>query len=260
MSGYGTVMLASAGAITALTLVTWLVSLRLGDGSVMDVAWGLGIVVVAWLSFAVADGDATRKALVVALTTVWGLRLTLHLARRVGRGGEDFRWHELRARHGRRFPAVSLGHFAFQGAGMWVVSLPVQAAQVPASPAGLTPVDLAAIAVWTFGMFFEVVGDLQLARFRADPRNRGRVMDRGLWRYTRHPNYFGDLCVWWGLYGFALATGDAWWAVAGPLLMGCVLLRMSGVRIMERHLAGRTGYREYARRTSAFVPRPPRTG
>jgi len=258
VTDYGSVMLASGAAVAVLVIVTWILSLALRDASVVDIAWGVGFVVVAWVSFALADGSALRKALVVALTTLWGLRLAVHLAwRRAGRE-EDFRYRELRSRHGRRFAAISLGLFAFQGLGLWAVSLPVQAAQVPGSPSGLTILDFAGIAVWSVGMLFEAGGDLQLARFRADERNRGAILDRGLWRYTRHPNYFGDLCVWWGLYGIALATGEAWWSVIGPLVMAFILFRLSGVPVMEEHLARHAGYRDYVRRTSAFLPRPPR--
>jgi steroid 5-alpha reductase family enzyme len=257
--GYGTVMVVSAAAIAALMLFTWLLSVRLRDASVADMAWGLGFVLVAWASFAIADGAAVRKALVVTLTTLWGLRLAGYLALRKIGEGEDFRYQAMRRRYGKRFPLVSLFLvFGFQGLGMWAVSLPIQAAQVPGSPSGLTAVDLVGVAIWSLGFFFETVGDLQLARFRADPGNRGKVMDRGLWRYTRHPNYFGDFCVWWGLYALALATGDAWWSVIGPLVMSCVLLRLSGVPVLEGHLTRhREGYRDYALRTSAFFPWPP---
>jgi steroid 5-alpha reductase family enzyme len=143
---------------------------------------------------------------------------------------------------------------------MWAVSLPVQLAQVSDAPSALTVLDFLGVAVWSVGMFFESVGDLQLARFRADARNSGRVMDQGLWRYTRHPNYFGDFCVWWGLYLVALATGEAWWSVIGPLTMSCILLRVSGVRAMDKHLnRHRPNYEDYARRTSAFWPSRPRS-
>ena len=119
--------------------------------------------------------------------------------------------------------------------------------------------DFIGIGLWCVGMFFESVGDLQLARFKSDPASSGKVMDRGLWRYTRHPNYFGDFCVWWGLYAIALATGDAWWSIAGPLVMSVLLLRVSGVTLLERHMAKRRpGYDDYVRRTSAFFPRPRR--
>jgi len=257
---FGSVMLASAAAIAALMLVTWLVSLALDDASIVDITWGLGFVLVAWTSFVVADGSEARRTLVVALTTIWGLRLAGYLAwRNIGKG-EDYRYRAMRRRHGDRFPIVSLYTvFGLQGVLMWIVSLPVQAAQVPDTPSGLVLLDYAGIALWCVGMFFETVGDLQLARFKADPGNAGKVMDRGLWRYTRHPNYFGDFCVWWGLYAIALATGDAWWAVAGPAVMTVLLMRVSGVTLLERHMRRqRPGYDEYARRTSEFFPRRPR--
>jgi steroid 5-alpha reductase family enzyme len=259
VTGEGTVMLASAGAVAALMLVPWVVSLLRRDAGVADVAWGLGFVLVAWLSFALADGTAERKTLVVVLTSIWGVRLAAYLAWRDRGKEEDFRYREMRARYGRRFPLVSLvAVFAFQGLGIWTVSLPVQAAQVPDSPSTLTVLDFAGVFLWVVGMFFESVGDLQLARFKADLGNRGKVLDEGLWRYTRHPNYFGDFCVWWGLYAIALATG-AWWSVVGPLMMSCILLRLSGVPVMERHLRQqRPGYEQYAQRTSAFLPSPPR--
>jgi len=142
---------------------------------------------------------------------------------------------------------------------MWAVSLPVQAAQVLPGPSGLTALDIAGAALVGIGLVFEVGGDLQLTRFRADPANRRRVMDRGLWRYTRHPNYFGDFCVWWGIFVIALAADGAWWTVAGPLTMTLILRKAFGVPMMERYLAGsKPGYEEYARRTSAFFPCPPR--
>lgn len=251
-------MAISAVVVAAFMLCAWLVSLRLRDASVVDVGWGLGIVVVAWTCFAAGDGSGARTWIAVALASAWGLRLSAHLAARKLRGeGEDFRMAELRTRYGERFPLVSLFRvFLFQGMGMWVVSLPLQAAQAPET--GLGPLDAVGIAVWAAGMAFEVAADVQLARFRADPASRGRVMDRGVWRWSRHPNYFGELCVWVGLCLVALATGDAWWAVASPLMMAIVLLRISGVAAMEAHMARRPGYAEYVRRTSAFVPLPPR--
>jgi len=258
---FGSVMVASAGAIAALMLAAWLASLALRDASIVDIVWGLGFIVAAWVSFAVADGSDARRLLVVTLVTLWGLRLAIHLARRNIGKGEDHRYQAMRRRHGSRFPLVSLYLvFGLQGLLMWIVSLPVQAAQVPDSPSGLVALDFAGIALWCLGMFFETVGDLQLARFKSDPANGEKVMDRGLWRYSRHPNYFGDFCVWWGLYLIALATGDAWWSVAGPLVMSVLLLRVSGVTLLERHLKrARPGYEDYARRTSEFFPRPPRT-
>jgi steroid 5-alpha reductase family enzyme len=257
---FGSVMLASAVAIAGLMIAAWLVSLALRDASIVDIVWGLGFVFVAWVSFAAADGSSARQWLVVVLTTVWGLRLAAYLAwRNIGKG-EDYRYEAMRRRYGARFPIVSLYLvFGLQGMLMWVVSLPVQASQVPNTPSGLVALDFIGIAVWCVGMFFETVGDLQLARFKADPASSGKVMDRGLWQYTRHPNYFGDFCVWWGMYAIALSTGDAWWSIAGPLVMSILLLRVSGVTLLERHMAKRRpGYDDYVQRTSAFFPRPSR--
>jgi steroid 5-alpha reductase family enzyme len=149
--------------------------------------------------------------------------------------------------------------FGLQAALSWVVSLPVQGGQVPADPDGLVLLDYVGIVVWATGLAFESIGDWQLARFKADPANLGEVMDRGLWRYTRHPNYFGDFLVWWGLYLVALATVDAWWTVVGPLVMSVLLIRVSGAALLERSLRKRRpGYEDYVRRTSAFFPRRPR--
>ena len=260
MTDHDTINLVCAAVVAALMLSTWALSLALRDASIVDIVWALGFVLIAWTAFALADGAEARKTLVVVLVTVWGLRLTAYMWWRKRGEGEDFRYQEMRRRHGRRFPLVSLFRvFGLQGLGMWAVSLPVQAAQVPGSPAGLTLLDFAGLGLWTVGMVFEAGGDLQLRRFLADPRNRGAVMDRGLWRYTRHPNYFGDFCVWWGLYLVALATTEAWWSIVGPLTMSWILLRHFGVPLMDEHLKEtRKGYDEYVRRTSAFFPRPPR--
>jgi steroid 5-alpha reductase family enzyme len=190
------------------------------------------------------------------------LRLTVHLARRNLGKGEDRRYAEMRRRHGDRWPLRSLiVVFWLQGALMWVVSLPVQVGMTDPTPAGLGALDWAGAALWSVGFAFEAVGDLQLTRFKADPANRGKVMDRGLWRYTRHPNYFGDFCVWWGIWLVALSTGSAWWTAVGPAVMSVLLIRVSGAALLERSLIRRReGYADYVARTSAFFPWPPRRG
>jgi len=256
----GGVLLVNGAAVAALMVAVWLLSLALRDASIVDIAWGLGFVVVAWVTFAVADGAGARQALLAGLASAWGLRLAAYLARRNLGKGEDFRYRAMRARHGSRFPIVSLYLvFGLQGLLMWTVSLPLQAGQADATPDHLTALDAAGVAAWAVGFAFESIGDRQLARFKADPANAGRVMDRGLWRYTRHPNYFGDFMVWWGLYAIALATGSAWWTVVGPVVMSVLLIRVSGAALLERSLRSRRpGYEAYVRRTSAFFPRPPR--
>lgn len=254
-----TVLAWSALAVGVLMTALWAVSVRLRDSGIIDPFWGFGFVVVAWVAYLASDGDDGRRLLLAALTSVWGLRLFAHLARRNFGKPEDFRYAEMRARHGDRWPLRSLVTvFGLQAALMLIVSLPVQFGGVPDSP-GLGWIAVAGVALWAVGLTFETVGDHQLSRFRADPANRGKVLDRGLWRYTRHPNYFGDFCVWWGLWLIAAEAGWPALTVVGPLLMSVLLMRVSGVGLLEKDIAARRpGYADYVRRTSAFFPRPPR--
>jgi steroid 5-alpha reductase family enzyme len=251
------VMLPSAAAVLGLLLAAWVLSLALRDVSIVDVAWGLGFVAVAWVAFAVGDGCTGRRVLLAVLTTLWGLRLAGYIGRRKLRSpGEDPRYGAWRERWGDRFPLVSLFTvFGLQAVLVWVVSLPLQGAAASGDPLG--PLDWLGVAVWAVGLACEATGDAQLARFKADPANRGKIMDRGLWRYTRHPNYFGDVTVWWGIYLIALSAG-AWWTIAGPLVVTLLLTRVSGKDHLERSMSERPGYADYVSRTSGFVPLPPR--
>ncbi|HSJ28044.1 MAG TPA: DUF1295 domain-containing protein [Acidimicrobiia bacterium] len=249
------ILLAAAAAIALLMVTVWVVSLVVRDASIVDIVWGAGFVVVAWVAIWRRGGPDPRSLLVAVLTTVWGLRLSGYLAWRNLGKGEDFRYQAMRRRHGDRFPLVSLATvFGLQGLLMWVVSLPVQVA----AGDGLNVLDWVGAAVWLAGISFEATGDAQLARFKADPANAGKVLDAGLWRYTRHPNYFGDFLVWWGLYLVAVA-GGGWWAIVGPLVMSALLIRYSGAGLLEKTIATRRpGYEEYTKRTNAFFPGPPR--
>ncbi|MGB4861898.1 MAG: DUF1295 domain-containing protein, partial [Tepidiformaceae bacterium] len=177
---------ATAGAVVALMVLTWLLSLALKDASIVDIGWGFGFVVIAWVAFAVGDGYDGRKLLVTILTTAWGLRLTGYLFWRNAGKEEDYRYRAMRRRWGPRFPIISLVTvFGFQGVLMWLVSMPVQVAQLSGMSESLGVIDYAGAAVWVVGFLFEAIGDFQLARFKADPANHGHVMDRGLWKYTR---------------------------------------------------------------------------
>jgi steroid 5-alpha reductase family enzyme len=238
----------------------WLASLALRNASIVDVAWGPGFAAIALLGLAFGDGAPARRLLCAALALAWGLRLGVYLFLRNHGKGEDFRYRAMRAHHGARFPLVSLFTvFALQGALMWFISLPLPVGASASEPATLGALDALGAALWTVGFAFEAVGDWQLARFKADPANAGAVMDRGLWRYTRHPNYFGDCLVWWGFYAIACSTPQGPFTLLSPALMTFLLLRVSGVALLERTIARRRpGYREYVERTSAFVPRPPR--
>jgi steroid 5-alpha reductase family enzyme len=252
------VLLLSAVVVVASFVVLWLVSLIVKDASIVDPFWGPSFVVITWTAYAVAVDPGGRGLLVAVLVTVWGLRLGTHLAVRNLGHGEDFRYQAMRRRWEARFGIVSLGTvFLLQAALAWVVSLPVQIAMVDGGEPGWLA--LAGLAVWVLGLFFEAVGDHQLRRFKRDPASQGRVMDRGLWRYTRHPNYFGDFAVWWGHFLVAIAAWSSAWTVIGPLVMSTLLLRVSGVALLEKSLTKRRpGYAEYAARTNTFFPWRPR--
>jgi steroid 5-alpha reductase family enzyme len=249
----------NAGVILSLMAILWLVSIAKRDASIVDPFWGTGFAIVAWVTAGWHGFAGSRSLLVAGLASVWGLRLSLYLLWRNRSKGEDFRYRAMREKHGDKFWLVSLVTvFGLQGLIMWLVSWPVQFGQAP-SVSSLFWLDGFGMMLWAAGFFFESFGDSQLARFKADPANRGRVMDRGLWRYTRHPNYFGDFCVWWGLYVIA-AAGGAWWTFPGPLLMTFFLMKVSGVPMLEKTLSERRpGYASYVKRTNAFFPGPPRS-
>jgi steroid 5-alpha reductase family enzyme len=256
----GDILWITAAAVLVMMVAAWAVSLPLRDVSIVDICWGLGFVLVAWVTLALSGNTVPRAWLLILMVSVWGLRLSGYLAWRNLGKAEDYRYAAMREQHGRVFPLISLfSVFLLQGLLMWVISLPVQVGVLRAEAWPLSAT--VGLAVWIAGLFFESVGDYQMARFKADPRNRGQVMDRGLWRYTRHPNYFGDFLVWWGLYLVAAEPASWWWTVVGPLLMSFLLVRVSGVRLLESSLRRRLeGYEEYVRRTNAFIPWPPRDG
>ena len=260
MTGAPLVLVGSALAIACMMLIVWLISLKMRDASIVDIAWGSGFVVVALVSFALSDGNSTRRLLLTVLTAIWGLRLALYLAKRNLGHGEDFRYQSMRRKHGSKFAFVSLYTvFGLQGLLMWIVSLPVQLGQVRLSPDfGLLGV--VGVLAWCVGMFFETVGDAQLAKFKRDPSNKGLVMNQGLWRYTRHPNYFGDCCVWVGLGLIAAESRLGIFGLVGPVVMTILLVKVSGAALLDRAMLKRKpGYETYVATTSGFIPRPPRS-
>jgi steroid 5-alpha reductase family enzyme len=259
--------MAIAGALTATfacalaaMLALWALSLALRDASIVDIWWGPGVAAVAAVAFALGGGAALRSVLLLGMIALWGLRLGAHLLWRNAGRGEDPRYQAMRRHHGVRFPWISLATvFGLQGALQWLVALPVQLALLAPGPQPLGALDAAGVALFALGLFFEAAGDWQLARFKADPANAGRVLERGLWRYTRHPNYFGDCTAHWGLFVVALATPWGWLGAVGPVAMTVLLLRVSGVALLERSIGKRRpAYSDYQRRTSAFIPWPPR--
>ena len=257
LMNHGDAMAAAAIAIAILMVGTWLVSLVLKNASIVDLIWGFGFVVVGWVTYLGSDTTSALSTLSLVLVTIWGLRLAVYLTWRNHGKGEDFRYVAMRKRWGQRFPIISLFTvFGLQGTIMWVVSLPVQLVMTKSdSKIGLLAI--LGVILWAVGLAFEAIGDAQLTRFKSDPSNAGKVMNRGLWRYTRHPNYFGDACVWWGLAIIALTVTP--WGLVGATLMHLFLRRVSGVTLLEKSLVKRReGYAEYIKVTSPFIPRPPR--
>ena len=251
--------------VTALCFfVLWLIALRVKDVSFIDSWWALGLVVTAWVSHMNAPGSPHATAL-VALCTIWGLRLGLYLLWRWRAHGVDRRYAAIlgkaQSRRGWSFAWASLILvFALQAPLQWIVSLPVQLGQMGGTQL-LGALAWVGIALAIGGVAFETIGDWQLTRFRADPANNGKVLDTGLWRYTRHPNYFGDACVWWGLWLIAADAGFAVWSLPGPVLMTYLLTSLSGVPTVEGHLnRTKPDYDAYVRRTSGFIPLPPKPG
>jgi steroid 5-alpha reductase family enzyme len=243
-------------AVLAMMICGWFISLLFKNVTIVDSLWGLGFVVIAWMTFAMADGFIGRKLLVAILVSLWGSRLTVHLSWRNWGMGEDPRYGTWRQESGDRFWLVSLYKiFILQAVFLWVISLALQFGQLSPAPVRFTWLDILGAVVWAAGFVFESVGDWQLARFKADPQNKGKVMDRGLWAYSRHPNYFGECLVWWGIFLITLSTPNSWWTVLSPIIITAVLLKMTGIPLTEKTIMKkRPGYTDYIRRTSAFVP------
>lgn len=245
-------------AVSGMHTVVWMLSLARRDASVVDLFWGLGFVLIGWLTWW-QSGDASVTGWVLLfMVTVWGLRLSGYLTWRNWGKKEDPRYAAMRERHGDRFPWVSLATvFLLQALLTWIIALPLQVGIARGGGFGFAT--LFGAALWAAGLFFEAVGDWQLARFKADPANSGGVMSRGLWRYTRHPNYFGDFLVWWGIWLVSTGCGVVAATLIAPVLMTFLLLRVSGVTLLERSLKTRVaGYEEYVESTSPFFPWPPK--
>ncbi len=244
--------------LLAMMTVLWLVSVRLRNASIVDPLWGTTFVVAGWWYYAhTPDGDPGRKLLLMILVTVWGLRLTLYLTWRNWGKGEDPRYQAFRRNYGpERYWWVSFFQvFVLQGTLSWIIGAPLYGAQRTGGPLGW--LDAIAVAVWLVGFVFEAGGDLQLSRFKARRKSSDELLTTGFWRYTRHPNYFGDSACWWGYGLLAVAAGSYVWAL-GALLMTALIIKVSGVAMLERSMKSqKPGYAEYVARTSAFIPWPP---
>ena len=244
-------------AILVLAVLTWLVSVIKRDVSIVDSMWSVMIFAAAFVYSSSVEPYWNRSSLVLTLVLLWALRLTLYITWRNWGEPEDARYQAIRRKYEPSFALKSLGIiFVFQAFLAWIISMPLWVALTVPFESSLF--DILAVTLWAIGMIFESVGDSQLARFKANPANRGQVMNRGLWRYTRHPNYFGECLIWWGFFLFAVPTG-AWWAILSPILLTFLLLKFSGVTMLEETIVERRpAYREYIASTNAFIPGPPK--
>ena len=244
-----------------LALLLWgymslwfVISLFKRRNDVADVAWGLGFVLLAWTSFFLSGATGTRGVLVGVLVSVWGLRLAWHIHARNRGKAEDYRYLAWRREWGRWFYPRSYAQvYLLQGALLFLISLPVLIINRNAS-ATFGLLDGMGACVWLFGFFFESVGDAELARFVKDPANKGKLLQSGLWRYTRHPNYFGEVAQWWGIWLVALGVRRGWFAIIGPLTITLLILKVSGIPMLEKKMAENPDFTEYTRRTSVFFP------
>ena len=246
--------------ITILILVTllWIWSVLIKNVSIVDIFWGIGFVVVNSSYFLSNEEPDERQLVLMLLVSIWGLRLTGYLAwRNIGKG-EDFRYQEFRRRYGPKrywwFSYIQV--FLLQGALIMIISLPLLAVNTHQN--NLNWIDYSALVIWLIGFIFETGGDYQLAQFKRNPENKGKVLNTGFWKYTRHPNYFGDAAVWVAYGLFSIASGS-YWPIIGTVIMILLLLKVSGVALLEETLkTTKPQYREYMEKTSAFIPRPPK--
>jgi steroid 5-alpha reductase family enzyme len=247
-------IICSAVAVLAYMTVLFAAALFKKDNSIVDIAWGPGFVLVAALTLLIGKTFEARQVLVTALVAAWGIRLGVHLYFRNRGRGEDFRYAKWRKEWGPWFmPRSFFQIFMLQGILMLIVSYGVVLVNSLPAPR-LEALDILGAAVWVFGFVFETVGDAQLKAFKQKPESKGRIMRSGLWRYTRHPNYFGEAVMWWGIFIIDLSLPRGWTGVVSPVLITFLLLRVSGVTMLEKNYAGNSEFRAYASRTNAFFP------
>jgi len=242
--------------IMIMMTTLWIISVFIKNVSIVDLFWGLGFVVTGWFYYFHTEGLEPRKLILMIMVTIWGLRLSGYLTWRNAGKGEDFRYKQFRKNYGeKRYWWISFFQtFLLQGVLMWLISVPLLGAQYQSGNSHLGVIDFAGIFLWIIGIAFESGGDFQLARFKADPSNKGKVLDSGFWKFSRHPNYFGDAAVWWG-YGLLSIAAGSFLPALGSLLMTALIIKVSGVALLEKSLVSdKPGYREYVERTSAFIP------
>jgi len=247
----------SGELIIAMMTALWVLSLILKNSSIVDIFWGIGFVIINLAAY-YSSQQTIQQTLLTIIVTLWGLRLSIHIYLRNHGKPEDFRYAQWRREQGSRWWWISFFKvFLLQGVLMWIIAAPLLAVQTFDSVPSFASLQVIGIIIWGIGFFFEAVSDYQLARFKSDTRHQGKLLTSGLWRFSRHPNYFGDTIQWWGFYILA-ATSGYWWTIFSPVIMTLLLLRVSGVTLLEKTMKTRPGYEEYIRTTNAFIPWIPR--
>lgn len=250
------IILYNLTAVALLMSAGWIYSIIKNNVTIADSLWGLCFILITWLTWFQSDGWFYRKTVIAILVTLWGVRLFIHITKRNIGKGEDPRYTEWRKQYGDNFRIVSLFKvFLVQALFSWIIAFSMQAGQLSASPEFITIFDIAGIVIWITGFLIESSADRQLARFLAQPANKGKVMKQGLWRYSRHPNYFGESSMWWGIFVISLSVPWGWATVISPIVITWTLLRITGVTLMEETIFGSNPeYKEYVNKTSSFIP------
>ncbi|MGI2336250.1 MAG: DUF1295 domain-containing protein [Dehalogenimonas sp.] len=250
----GSLLLLAAATILVYMTLNYLFAVWRRDNSLADIAWGPGFILVAAVTFFVSDHETLRQFIVLGLVIIWGGRLALRIFHRNNGKGEDFRYRKWRQDWGKNWALRSyLQVFLLQGIFMWLIAIPLVIINANSEMA-LGFWDFAGILMWLIGFMFETVGDAQLDAFLKQPSNRGRILDSGLWRYSRHPNYFGEVMQWWGIFIIGLTVADGWVGIIGPLTITVLILKVSGVPLLEKSMAQNPGFKQYQEKTSKFIP------
>lgn len=250
----GELYLLSAISILIYMFLLFLVAQKIKDNSIVDIAWGMGFVIIAAVSYFNAENTSIRQLVVLLLVTLWGTRLALHIfIRSIGRG-EDFRYANFRKSWGKNVRIIAFFRvFMMQGVIMLLLSYPI--IRVNTGKANEEVLLLTTgIIVWTIGFLFQAIGDRQLERFKKQKKDRDEILDRGLWKYSRHPNYFGEATMWWGIFIIVLPVELGWTTILSPILINLLLLKVSGVPFLDKRFEGNVEYQKYKARTNRFIP------
>ncbi len=247
----------SALAIFCYMVVVFLWATAIKDNSIVDIGWGMGFVVVGGVGLALQGALSSYHLVLFGMIAIWAVRLSSYIFTRHSNTGEDYRYAQWRKEWGKYVvPRAFLQIFMLQGVFMYIIALPIIVAM--ASAVTLSSVSYLGIAIWLIGFLFEAIGDYQKSKFKANPANNGKIMQSGLWRYTRHPNYFGEALLWWGIFVFVVPAGYWYISIISPIVLTFLLTKVSGVAMLEKKYTGNKEFEAYAQKTNSFIPWMPK--